>query len=355
MKKFLFYFLMVGVLLTTIPVLARANDQNIPSTAVFVVGSASYTINNQSYLMDAIPFIKDGRVFVPIRFLALACSVSPENIFFENEKITLIKGEKVVQLILESNDLWVNGVCIKMDTEPILVDGRAYLPARWVSQALGYQVEWDEITQTVIVSNSTTNEQIQYLRGLKINAPPDRLTLGGRIHNLRIEIQIHKLGKEPKEEFQTQVEALMFPRDAILTLYGKQFQEIAINVLTGLITDDEALQQLQSLYNNWQLSIQNSQSPSRVTPLPSPSLPTGNLELVYVYKVLDLNNKAIIVRRNGEMYLIEYGIGVLSLPFYEGKNVYIYSPGVFAGVGSKIIIPDRKQEARIWDSQLINE
>ncbi|NPV27762.1 MAG: hypothetical protein HPY81_10075 [Firmicutes bacterium] len=80
----------------------------------------------------------------------------------------------------------------------------------------------------------------------------------------------------------------------------------------------------------------------------------AGMEAVYLQKVFDSDYKAIIVRKNGESYLIEYGVGVISLPFYEGKTVYIYSPGIFAGVGSKIIIPDRNQEAHIWDSELIN-
>ncbi len=79
----------------------------------------------------------------------------------------------------------------------------------------------------------------------------------------------------------------------------------------------------------------------------------ASVEAVYVSKVLDMDYKAIIVRSNGDAYLIEYGIGVLSLWRYEGRTVLIYSPGLFAGIGSKIIIPERDQEARIWDSKYL--
>jgi len=79
----------------------------------------------------------------------------------------------------------------------------------------------------------------------------------------------------------------------------------------------------------------------------------ASVEAVYVSKVLDTDYKAIIVRSNGDAYLIEYGIGVLSLWRYEGRTVLVYSPGLFAGIGSKIIIPERDQEARIWDSEYL--
>ena len=62
-------------------------------------------------------------------------------------------------------------------------------------------------------------------------------------------------------------------------------------------------------------------------------------EYVLVVKILDDDDKAIVQRRNGDQYLIEKGIGCLSLFRYEGKIVVINSPGLFAGIGSHLIIP----------------
>ncbi len=75
-------------------------------------------------------------------------------------------------------------------------------------------------------------------------------------------------------------------------------------------------------------------------------------ESVRVAKVMD--DKAIITRHNGESYLIEKGVGCLSLWRYEGKMVLIVSPGLFLGVGSKLLIPELDQECRIWDSELLS-
>lgn len=80
----------------------------------------------------------------------------------------------------------------------------------------------------------------------------------------------------------------------------------------------------------------------------------GNtVEAVVVLKVMDSEYKAIIQRRNGEMYLIEYGVGVISNWRYENKAVLIHSPGIFCGVGSFIILPDDDQKARIWNAEQI--
>lgn len=77
-------------------------------------------------------------------------------------------------------------------------------------------------------------------------------------------------------------------------------------------------------------------------------------EYVTVFKVLDDDDKGIIERRNGERWLIEKGVGALSFWRFEGKKVLIQSPGLFCGVGSKLILPDVGQEARIWNAEQID-
>jgi hypothetical protein len=76
-------------------------------------------------------------------------------------------------------------------------------------------------------------------------------------------------------------------------------------------------------------------------------------EAVYIYKVLESDDKAIIMRRNGEAYLIEKGVGCLSLWRYEEKTALVVSSGLFAGIGSSLVIPDEDQECRIWNAEQI--
>ena len=70
-------------------------------------------------------------------------------------------------------------------------------------------------------------------------------------------------------------------------------------------------------------------------------------EFVYVYKVMD--DDAIVIRKNKQAYLIEKGVGCLSLWRYEGKSALITSPGLFLGVGTELILPDEGQQCRVWD------
>ena len=47
--------------------------------------------------------------------------------------------------------LKVNGSAVAMDAAAELVNGRTMVPFRWIAQALGGTVTWDEATQTVTI------------------------------------------------------------------------------------------------------------------------------------------------------------------------------------------------------------
>jgi len=74
----------------------------------------------------------------------------------------------------------------------------------------------------------------------------------------------------------------------------------------------------------------------------------ASTQSAYVEKVVD--DKAIISSSSGK-YLIEKGVGCVSLWRYEGKSIIIFSPGIFLGVGSKVLLPNENQECRIWGSE----
>jgi hypothetical protein len=53
-----------------------------------------------------------------------------------------------------------------MDVAPVIKDGRTYLPARWVANALGYQVDWNAQYQIVIIwPNGTTEPDYSNVTG----------------------------------------------------------------------------------------------------------------------------------------------------------------------------------------------
>ena len=118
-------------------------------SASFVIGSSNYTINDVEATMDVVPYVKDGRTYLPVRYVGYALGVAPENILWDGKTATLIKGDKVVQVTVGSKAMIVNGANINLDAAPELKDGRTMLPFRWIAWAFGASVNWDGASQTV--------------------------------------------------------------------------------------------------------------------------------------------------------------------------------------------------------------
>jgi len=48
--------------------------------------------------------------------------------------------------------LFVNGQEIKSDVPPQIINGRTMVPVRWVAEALGAEVEWNEESRNVLIN-----------------------------------------------------------------------------------------------------------------------------------------------------------------------------------------------------------
>ncbi len=128
-------------------------DSELIAETLFGVSSDTYTLNGETMTMDVKPYIKNNRTYVPVRYLAYALGVQENDITWDSEsrKITITKGNIVIELIIGSPVMRVNGKPVTMDVSPEITDGRTMLPARWVAETLGAAVEWDNITQQAII------------------------------------------------------------------------------------------------------------------------------------------------------------------------------------------------------------
>ncbi|MBF7082653.1 copper amine oxidase N-terminal domain-containing protein [Desulfallas sp. Bu1-1] len=129
-------------------------QKNLVKSVVFVLGLDQYFVNGQTpgTKMDAKPFIESGRTFVPVRYLSNALGVTDEHIGWKSPRVTLdAPGFPAVELSVSSKQLKSNGKATTMDVSPLARQGRTYLPARWVAEALGYTVDWDPKLPNVVL------------------------------------------------------------------------------------------------------------------------------------------------------------------------------------------------------------
>ncbi|MGQ9512910.1 copper amine oxidase N-terminal domain-containing protein [Thermodesulfitimonas sp.] len=132
--------------LTPAPVAIRAE-------AVFAIGSTRYRIGSEEKEMEVAPYIKNGRTYAPVRYLAYAAGIGDDQIIWDgaNRTVTIFAGKRVVQFKLGAKDYLLNGVPVSIDAAPEIVSGRTMLPYRFVAQALGLKAEWDGAKRQVII------------------------------------------------------------------------------------------------------------------------------------------------------------------------------------------------------------
>ncbi len=131
----------------------------------FKIGDSTYTsASGTVQTMDVTPYVKDNRTYTPVRYLAYALGVTEEGILWDEaaQTVTITKDDITLTLTIGSTTMTKNSEIIVMDVAPELVDpGRTMLPARWVSEALGATVTWDETTQQVTIEILQSEEQSQ--------------------------------------------------------------------------------------------------------------------------------------------------------------------------------------------------
>lgn len=105
-----------------------------------VIGSKTLvvTVNGvqKEVVMDVEPFISNNRTMLPIRFIAEALGFEVE---WDNTNRTVILTDKdtVVKIPVDTNQIIVNGSVFESDVKPILKNGRTMLPFANIARALG--------------------------------------------------------------------------------------------------------------------------------------------------------------------------------------------------------------------------
>ena len=118
--------------------------------ARFIVGNEVYFSNGKALTMDVLPYIKEGRLFLPLRYVGLSLGVEPDNIIWNGQMATLTLGDKTVQVRPGAKQMLVNGKTKAMDiAAEVQFPGRVMLPYRFIAEAFGAIVEWDSNTRTV--------------------------------------------------------------------------------------------------------------------------------------------------------------------------------------------------------------
>lgn len=100
---------------------------------------------------DAAPTIIEGRTLIPVRKVSESLNA---NVGWDAETrtVTISKDEKSFSLTIDSKVVDIaNANDVVLDVPAQIINDRAYVPVRFVSESFGYVVGWDGSTQTVSI------------------------------------------------------------------------------------------------------------------------------------------------------------------------------------------------------------
>lgn len=125
-----------------------------PATVIVLTpGSKTVSVNGQDTSLDAAPFIKNetGRAMVPLRFVSEQMGARVDWLR-ETRQVRITYNETTILLTIGSHVVLVNGLPVEIDSPAEIVNGRTYVPLRFVSEALGATAAWDETTGKITIS-----------------------------------------------------------------------------------------------------------------------------------------------------------------------------------------------------------
>ncbi|MGC8943760.1 MAG: copper amine oxidase N-terminal domain-containing protein, partial [Caldisericia bacterium] len=105
--------------------------------------------------LEAAPFIKDGRTMVPLRFIAEAFGAQVEWIPETkgiNISLELKSAVHTIGLQVGNPTAIVDGQVVTLDVAPVIVNGRTFVPLRFVAEAFGASVDWNSLYQVVTIN-----------------------------------------------------------------------------------------------------------------------------------------------------------------------------------------------------------
>lgn len=122
------------------------------------------TIDGQPLLYDTGSVILNGKTYVPAK--AFAEALGAQMTFDDNWKRIIIKKEGLeilwqlfnLPVFVSYTNTWGNKTVsdsFYQDSPPVIINNRAMVPLRFISETLGASIKWDQYTSSIMVSKGT--------------------------------------------------------------------------------------------------------------------------------------------------------------------------------------------------------
>lgn len=123
------------------------NDYNLLD---LYLDDTTYWLNGETFTLDQPPTVVKGRTLVPIRLVTEALGGNVQWVDKETP-ITISYKEHQIELMLNSTEVVVDGETCSLDIPAQVEKNRVLVPIRFISEHLGMQVDYDQVTRCVSV------------------------------------------------------------------------------------------------------------------------------------------------------------------------------------------------------------
>lgn len=130
-----------------------SSEAGLPTGKVIMaIGQKSFMTNGQKKTMETAPVMKNNSTYIPIKYV-LDTFGGQAKWDPANQRITVIRGGKVLDLKVGNKDFILNGKRKGAEVAPYISQGRTLVPLRLVSEQLGLNVKWEQNTKTVTIES----------------------------------------------------------------------------------------------------------------------------------------------------------------------------------------------------------
>lgn len=134
----------------------EASNDEAKNQLVLVIGKTDATVFGETKANDVAPVIRNDRTMLPARFVAESLGAVVE--WNEVLREVLIKGKKsngndiIIKIYINSDAAYVNDEKVTLDSQAFIENDRTYTPVRFIAEALGAKVDWNEEEHKVIIT-----------------------------------------------------------------------------------------------------------------------------------------------------------------------------------------------------------
>lgn len=116
------------------------------------INDVNYSINGEAKKMDAKPFIKNDRTLVPLRFIVEAIG-GEVNWDNDNRLVTVNSKGKTIELPIDSKTIKIDGKDVNIDQAAIIKGDRTFVPIRFIAENLDMVVNYINDTRVIEISS----------------------------------------------------------------------------------------------------------------------------------------------------------------------------------------------------------